>query len=146
CAILLILMAGAALLAVTRLLTGQREGETAMLIARGATRGQLARLAIAEAVPLCVLSAAAGAAAGAWLASVLISIPVTASSAPSGQALAGRALGSAVLAGCAVALGALVIMLGPALSRVTPGAARARRGRQAAIAGVTRGRTDPAPC
>jgi hypothetical protein len=147
CAILLILMAGAALLAVTRLLTGQREGETAMLIARGATRGQLARLAIAEAVPLCVLSAAAGAAAGAWLASVLISIPVTASSAPSGQALAGqalagRALGSAVLAGCAVALGALVIMLGPALSRVTPGAARARRGRQAAIAGISRAGTD----
>jgi hypothetical protein len=132
CAILLALLAGAALLAVTRMLTGQREGETAMLIARGATRGQLIRLAAAEAVPLCLLAAAGGAAAGVWLASALISVPVTASG----------ALGSAVAAGCAVAAGALAIMLVPTLSTVTPGAARARRGRQAAIAGISKAGTD----
>src|SRR5487761_708660 len=43
CAILLALLAGAVVLAVARLLFGQREGETAMLAARGATRGQLLR-------------------------------------------------------------------------------------------------------
>ena len=132
CAILLALLAGAALLAVTRLLTGQREAETAMLIARGATRGQLARLAVAEAIPLCLLAAAVGAAGGVWLASALITIPVTGSG----------ALGSAVVAGVAVAAGALLIMLLPSLSRVAPGAARARRGRQAAIAGISRAGTD----
>ena len=132
CAILLTLMAGAALLAVTRLLTGQREGETAMLIARGATRRQLARLAVTEAAPLCVLSGGGGAAAGGWLARALVHTTVS----WSGTA------GSAVAAGCAVALGALVIMLVPVLSRVTPGAVRARRGRQAAIAGISRAGTD----
>ena len=42
----------------------------------------------------------------------------------------------------AVAAGALAIMLVPVLSTVTPGTARARRGRQAAIAGVTRAGVD----
>jgi len=60
CAVLLFLLAGAALLAVARLLAGQREGESAMLTARGATRWQLVRLTAAEAVPLCALAAAAG--------------------------------------------------------------------------------------
>ena len=41
CAVLLFLLAGAALLASARLLAGQREGESAMLTARGATRWQL---------------------------------------------------------------------------------------------------------
>jgi hypothetical protein len=44
CAVLLFLLAAAALLAVARLLAGQREGESAMLTARGATRWQLVRL------------------------------------------------------------------------------------------------------
>ena len=63
CAVLLFLLAAAALLAVARLLAGQREGESAMLSARGATRWQLVRLTAAEAVPLC---AAAAASAGCW--------------------------------------------------------------------------------
>ena len=41
CAVLLFLLAAAALLAAARLLAGQREGESAMLTARGATRWQL---------------------------------------------------------------------------------------------------------
>ena len=65
CAVLLFLLAAAALLAVARLLAGQREGESAMLTARGATRWQLVRLSAAEAVPLCLLCAVAGALAGA---------------------------------------------------------------------------------
>ena len=71
CAVLLFLLAAAALLAVARLLAGQREGESAMLMARGATRWQLVRLAAAEAVPLCVLCSAAGALAGVGLARLL---------------------------------------------------------------------------
>ena len=54
CAVLLFLLAAAALLAVARLLAGQREGESAMLVARGATRWQLVRLTAVEAAPLCV--------------------------------------------------------------------------------------------
>jgi hypothetical protein len=51
CSVLVALLAGAALLVVARLLAVQREGESAMLTARGAARGQLARLALAEALP-----------------------------------------------------------------------------------------------
>ena len=71
CAVLLALLAAAALLAVARLLAGQREGESAMLIARGATRWQLVRLAAAEAIPLCAVCSAAGGLAGVGLARLL---------------------------------------------------------------------------
>ena len=71
CAVLLFLLAAAALLAVARLLAGQREGESAMLTARGATRWQLVRLGAAEAVPLCLLCAVAGGLAGIGLARLL---------------------------------------------------------------------------
>jgi hypothetical protein len=128
--VLLFLLAGAALLAVARLLAGQREGESAMLVARGATRWQLARLTAVEAAPLCVLSAAAGGLAGVGLARLL---------AGSAAALFGW---PAVLAAAVVGAGALVILLLPVLSIVTPGTARARRGRQAAVAGVTRAGAD----
>jgi ABC-type antimicrobial peptide transport system permease subunit len=130
CAVLLFLLAAAALLAVARLLAGQREGESAMLVARGATRWQLVRLTTAEAAPLCVLSAAAGGLAGIGLARLL---------AGSAAALFGW---PAFWAAATVGAGALVIMLVPVLSTVTPGAARARRGRQGAIAGVTRAGAD----
>ena len=43
-----------------------------------------------------------------------------------------------------VAAGAVVIMVVPALSTVTPGTARARRGRQAAISGITKAGADVA--
>ncbi len=128
CAVLLALLAGAALLAVARLLTGQREGESAMLVARGATRWQLIRLAIAEAIPLCLVCAVAGGLAGFGLAGLLAG-PITAS-------------WSAVVAATVVGVGAFVIMLVPVLGVVTPGTARARRGRQAAVAGVTRAGAD----
>ncbi len=134
CAVLLFLLAGAALLAAARLLSGQREGESAMLTARGATRWQLVRLTAAEAIPLCVLSAAAGGVLGVLLARLLTS----GASAGSGT---GPTTG-AWLAALAVAVVAAVIMLLPALSTVAPGAARARRGRQAAISGVSRAGAD----
>jgi hypothetical protein len=127
CAVLLFLLAAAALLAAARLLSGQREGESAMLTARGATRWQLVRMTTVEAIPLCVASAAAGGVLGVALARLLAGTGPT---------------GSAWLAAGAVAAGAAVIMLVPALSTVAPGAARARRGRQAAISGISRAGAD----
>ena len=127
CAVLLFLLAAAALLAAARLLAGQREGESAMLTARGATRGQLVGMTAAEAIPLCVFSSAAGGVLGVLVARLVAGTGPT---------------GNAWLAAVAVAAGAIVIMLVPALSTVAPGAARARRGRQAAISGVTRAGAD----
>jgi FtsX-like permease family len=131
-AVLLSLLAAAALLAVARLLAGQREGESAMLTARGATRWQLVRLTAAEAIPLCLLSAAAGGVAGVLLARLLVR---TGSAGDDWPAIAVAAV---------VAAGAVVIMVVPALSTVTPGTARGRRGRQAAISGLTKAGADVA--
>ncbi len=129
CAVLLFLLAAAALLVVARMLTGQREGESAMLTARGATRWQLVRMTVVEAIPLCVLSAAAGGVFGVLLARLV-------------ARTGGGGAGDAWPAAAAVAAGALVIMVVPVLGTLTPGAARARRGRPGAISGVTRAGAD----
>jgi hypothetical protein len=131
CAVLLGLLAAAALLAAARLLADQREGESAMLTARGATRGQLVRLTAAEALPLAVLASAAGAVIGVPLAGLLTQT----GSVPAGDVWPAAAT---------VAAGALLIMLVPALTTLTPGTARARRGRQAMASGVTRAGVDVA--
>ncbi|HEY2523108.1 MAG TPA: FtsX-like permease family protein [Streptosporangiaceae bacterium] len=135
CAVLIVLLAAAALLLVARLLAGAREGEVAMLAARGATRWQLARLTLAEAVPLSVVAAAAGGLAGVWLARL---------AAGAGSVPFGTALNQAWPAALVVAAGAVVIVLGPALRTVNPGAAQARRGRAAAMAGISRAGADVA--
>jgi len=141
CAVLLFLLAAAALLAAARLLAGQREGESAMLAARGADRGQLVRMTAAEAVPLCVLACAAGGALGVLLARWLAFGGLGAGSAP-GAGGAWTSLGRAAGVTAVVAAGAIAIMLVPALATVTPGTARARRGRQAAVSGITRAGAD----
>ncbi len=136
CAVLLFLLAGAALLAVTRLLSVVRLGETAMLTARGATRWQLVRLAAVEAVPLAVVSAAAGAVVGVLLARLL---------AGGATGIAGgiaSEVGSAAGAAALVAAGTIGIMTVPALGTATPGTARSRRGRQAAVSAITRAGAD----
>ena len=141
CAVLVALLAGAALLVVARLLAVQREGESAMLTARGAARGQLARLALAEALPLCAAAATAGGLAGLALAWLLAG---TTTGATTGAGSVAVAVSSAWPATAVVAAGAVVIMLVPVLRPVTPGAARARRGRSAAIGGVLRAGGDVA--
>ena len=141
CAVLVALLAGAALLVVARLLAVQREGESAMLTARGAARSQLARLALAEALPLCAAAAAAGGLAGLALAWLLAG---TTTGATTGAGSVAVAVSSAWPATAVVAAGAVVIMLVPVLRPVTPGAARARRGRSAAIGGVLRAGGDVA--
>ena len=136
----LLVLAVAALLAVARLLAAQREGETALLVARGATRSQLTWLTAVEVVPLSALLSVVGALAGIWLASVLTA------AGPLGGAgirLASRA-GSwpdALAAAVVVAASATVLLLAPGLNP-SPGAARARRGRQARVAGAARAGLD----
>ena len=141
CAILLAMLAGAVLLAVARLLYGQREGESAMMAARGATRGQLLRLTAAEALPLCLVASAAGGIAGVWLARLLARTSALPGGPLSKASMSGQ-FRSAGEAAAVVAIGALVVMLIPALSRVTPGTARVRRGRQAAISAASRAGAD----
>jgi hypothetical protein len=135
CAVLVALLAAAALLVVARLLAGQREGESAMLISRGATRWQLARLTLAEAVPVCAAAAAVGGLAGVGLARLLTG---------TGPVPLAAAVTSAWPAAAVVAVGAVAILLAPVLRTVTPGTARVRRGRQAALAGFSRAGTDVA--
>jgi len=139
----LLVLASAALLAVARLLVTQREGETALLMARGATRWQLTRLTAAEIVPLCCAAAIVGGVSGIRLAQVLGGTLYAGAGIPAGGIDAG-ALGTwldALAATVAVALLACAAMLFPVL-RPGPGAARVRRGRQAAIAGATRAGAD----
>jgi FtsX-like permease family len=67
----LLVLTVAALLAVARLLAAQRESETALLTARGATRWQLTRLTAAEVIPLSLVTALIGGIAGIRLAQLL---------------------------------------------------------------------------
>src|ERR1700727_3125667 len=67
----LLVLTVAALLAVARLLAAQREGEAALLTARGATRWQLTRLTAAEVIPLSLVAALIGGGAGVWLGQLL---------------------------------------------------------------------------
>ncbi len=143
--LLLLATAGAALAA--RLLASQREGETAMLSARGAARGQLLRASLAEAVLLAVIGAAAGIVAGGYLTDALMSANRLPAGHPAGG-LAGVVTG--VTAGAAwwpavvIVAGVIVVMMWPSLRPVSPGTARARRGRPAALAATARAGLDAA--
>jgi FtsX-like permease family len=131
----LLILALAALLAVARLLAAQREGETALLVARGATRSQVTWLTAAEVIPLSALVSAAGALAGIGLARVLVTAgPLgggggLARAGPAQAASWPDALGAAI----AVTVIAAASLLAPGLT-TSPGAARTRRGRQAIVA------------
>jgi FtsX-like permease family len=156
CALQLMVLALAALLAVARLLASQREDETALITARGGTRWQLVRLTAAEVIPLCAVAAAGGALAGVRLAGLLategplkaagVKLPGPAfllGASGTGSA-AGTWLG-AIAAALVVMLIAVAAMLGPLLGfGPATTEARVRRGRQAAIAGATRAGADVA--
>ena len=153
-ALQLLVLALAALLAVARLLARQREGETALISARGATSWQLARLTATEVTPLCAAAAAVGALVGIRLAGLLTTAgPLkTAGLKLPGPAflLGGSGTGSpggtwvdAIAAALAVTVIAAAAMLGPVLGAVPAMTeARVRRGRQAAIASATRAGAD----
>jgi len=141
----LLILASAALLAVARLLAAQRDGETALLAARGATRWQLTRLTAAEVIPLSVVTAAVGAVAGIALAGVLASAGSLAKAGIQVPGGPGTWL-DAFSAAAVVAVIAIVALLAPLLgvtgSGAGPGAVRVRRGRQALVAGVSRAGVD----
>ena len=137
----LIVLALAALLAVARLLSAQREGETALLTARGATRWQLTGLTAAEVIPLSVIAALLGGAGGAWLARVLGG---TLGGGSGYEGVSLRAAGTwldAMAAAAVIAVLAIGAMLFPVL-RPAAGARGVHRGRQAAINSATRAGTD----
>jgi hypothetical protein len=126
----LLLVAGAGLVLAARLLASLREEESALLRARGATRSQVVRPVLAEAV---VLAVAAG------LAGLLIGTRLTGGLAGLGNVrLAGYSgIGAlAWLSFLAVVVLCAAVMVWPALGALTPNAARRRRGRQARLAGI----------
>src|ERR1700678_3248805 len=143
----LLVLAVAALLAVARLLAAQREGETALLTARGATKWQLTRLTAAEVIPLSLGTAAVGGVAGIWLArllgSTLYSSGTGGPSVPEGgiSLTASGTWFDALVAAVAIALLSIGALLYPVL-RPGRGAAHIRRGRQAVLSGATRAGAD----
>ena len=136
----LLFLAVVALLAVARLLATAREAETALLVARGATRLQLTRLTAAEVIPLSALVSVVGALAGIWLAGALVTAGPLGGT---GIRLADQA-GSwpdALAAAIVVTVVAGVLLLVPGLT-ASPGAVRVRRGRQARVAAAARAGLD----
>jgi FtsX-like permease family len=141
-AIQLLVLAVAALLAVARLLATQRETETALLTARGATRWQLTRLTAVEVIPLCCVAAVGGTFAGIRLAQLLAGSLYHGDLSDGG--IAATAAGTwldALIATLAVAVIASAAMLFPVL-HPGPAAAQVRRGRGSAVSGAIRAGAD----
>jgi hypothetical protein len=139
----LILLALAAVTLAARLLAAQREEETALLSARGVARRQLALAALAEATLLAVAGAAAGAVLGGYAAAALLSASGLPAAGQAGVVLPGAGGGIWWLA-AGIAVLAIIVMSWPAFRPAAPGEASARRGRQAALAGVARAGLDVA--
>ena len=131
-ALLLLLVAGAGLVLAARLLASLREEESALLRARGATRWQVVRPVLAEAV---VLGAAAG------LVGVLVGTRLTGALARLADLRIGGYTGRGItslawLSALAVLVVCVAVMAWPALHTLTPDAARLRQGRQARLAAI----------
>ncbi|HET6190234.1 MAG TPA: FtsX-like permease family protein, partial [Trebonia sp.] len=126
----LLLVTVAALVLAARLLASLREEESALLRARGATRWQVVRPVLAEAVVLGAAAALAGVLAGTRLAGPLADLGnLTLEGNPGIPSLAWlSALIMLVL--CAA------VMAWPAVRAQSPDAARRPRGRQARLAGI----------
>ena len=124
----LLLLAGAALALASRLLASYREEETAILAARGAARGQLIRLSLAEAIVGTAASAAVGVVAGGYLSAVL-QAHLTRLGPP------GLVHGAIVWVAAAILTAlALGFVLWPTLRPPRPADVRMRRGRTAPVA------------
>jgi hypothetical protein len=138
----LLVLTVAALLAVARLLAAQREGETALLTARGAARWQLTRLTAGEVIPLALVTALIGGVAGIWLARLLGSTlygPGTPGGGVPDGGISVAAPGT-WLDALAAALGIAVLSIGALLYPVLrPGrtAAPGQQGRRAVLSRVT---------
>jgi ABC-type antimicrobial peptide transport system permease subunit len=128
----LLLLAATALTLAVRLLASQRQAESALLSARGGARWQLARLNVAEAMPLAVVAVGGGVLAGVQLAGLLARTgPLRTAGLPGSGAAVG-----AWAAAVVVTLLCVAVMLGSGLRPLSPGAAWTRRGRQVTISGL----------
>ncbi len=127
----LLVIGGATLALAARLLAQRRETETALIGARGASRVQVARRGLIDAVVVAVPTAIAGPLLGGLLAPVLV------------RRLAVGLTGTAWLAGALVAVGCVAIIGLPWLRRpMSPLRQRAKRGRQRSIAAAAYARAD----
>ena len=138
----LLVLTVAALLAVARLLAAQREGETALLTTRGATRWQLTRLTAAEVIPLSLVAALIGGIAGIWLARLLGSTLYGAGTAGGSVPDGGISVAApgTWLDALAAALGIAVLSIGALLYpvlRPRRAAARVQQGRRAVLSRAT---------
>jgi len=131
-ALLLLLVAGAALVLAARLLASVREEESALLRARGATRWQLVRPVLAEAVLLGAAAGLAGVLAGTHLTGAAARLADLRLAGYTGRSITSLAWLSAL----AMVVVCVAVMAWPALHTLTPDAARLRRGRQARLAGI----------
>jgi hypothetical protein len=137
--LLLVLVAGALTLA-SRVLATRREPESALLAARGGSRGQLVALNAAESALLAAVAVVAGALLGGRLAALLAGTgPLRADG-----LIIDPDTPAAWWAAAATALICVAITLGPALRPSTPEAARVRRGRPAVVASLARAGGDSA--
>jgi hypothetical protein len=137
--LLLVLVAGALTLA-SRVLAARREPESALLSARGGSRGQLVALNAAESLLLAAVAVVAGALLGGRLAALLASTGPLRADGLSIDPDTPAAWWAAVV----TALVCVAITLGPALRPPTPEAARVRRGRPAVVAALARAGGDSA--
>jgi ABC-type antimicrobial peptide transport system permease subunit len=130
-ALMLLLVAGAALVLVARLLASLREEESALLRARGATRWQVTRPTLVEAVVLGAVAALAGVLAGTRLTGVLAGLGnLRLEDSPGGITALAWLSALVILVLCAA------VMAWPALRAPAPGEVRRRRSRQARLAGI----------
>ncbi len=131
-ALLLLLVAGAGLVLAARLLASVREEESALLRARGATRWQVVRPVLAEAVVLGAAAGLVGVLSGTHLTGALARLADLRLASYTGRGIASLAWLSAL----AVLVVCVAVMAWPALHTLTPDAARLRRGRQARLATI----------
>ncbi len=129
--LILLVIAGASLAVAVNLLASQRAGEPGLLMARGATRRQLAAKGGADAALLAIPAAIGGPLLGAWLAPQMARLGLIGTgslSIPGGLPAVAWVAGVAVAAGCA-----LIVAL-PWLRRpISPIRRRAGRVRQRTI-------------
>jgi hypothetical protein len=141
----LILLATVAAALAARLLATQREEENALLSARGVARGQLARASLTEAALITVAGVAAGTVLGCYLAALLMSASGLAHRTGGPVVMLRQGLaGGAWWPAAVIAVLVILVVVRPALRPATPGAARLRRGRQAALATAARAGLDTA--
>lgn len=127
----LLVIAGATLGLAARLLAERRQAETALLGARGASRPQIARRCLIDAVVVALPAAIAGPLIGAMLAPRF------------GTEQASGPTAAMWLAGAAVALGCAAVIALPWLRRPpSPLRQRASRGRQRSLAAAAYARAD----